>query len=220
MLLLGGFGAGMAFSLFSKEWVCSAILIAVTGGLLAVGINTLAPKVLRWFAKSKGGKKTWGYRQQIVVLVALAIGCAATAAFSAGAMQTHVFEMAFDIPPPKSISDLQVESHYAGGPGDLVSLMQFHADRSTIDQLVAHRPMKRDFAVVESYLHGQQDWPTLWSQLRGMSVSFNPAWESVPPMSKPEFYEWQSDGGTGPIQGVRLIWDAATGKAYVEYSSG
>ena len=54
------------------------------------------------------------------------------------------FEIAFGIAPPPGVTAVVAHRRYVGGPGDIVVLLRFRADRTAISEIVSARGLDRD----------------------------------------------------------------------------
>ncbi len=211
LILLGAVASGVLVFLFSGDWFCSAVAATVITGLALAVIDV----VIWWFFVWRwGGARRADIAERVCVLV---VACLVSMYFRADPEQ--LFKRAFGVPPPAGVSELEVERHYAGGPGDTVVLIRFLADRATIDKLISHRRFVREKEWVEILWSQRPDPQERWRRVFSDAVDFGGrAWKKGPPISKPFLYRW----GGFEYSGERtiLLWDAQSERGYAVYSLG
>ena len=124
MALLGGVCVGAGVSLFSGDWACSAVGLALLSVLLLPIADWLAERALR--LRSRGPSRplrVWNRRPQLVLLAAFTVALTGWSRLAYRLDRPRLFEAALGVPPPAGVTDLRVERHYGGGPGDMVCLI-------------------------------------------------------------------------------------------------
>jgi hypothetical protein len=135
-----------------------------------------------------------------------------------------VFESVFGIRPPPGVRDLRADRRYAGGPGDTTAVIRFVADKATIDALLAPQSFVADDQALGEWRQ-RGNWQQLCYEVFGNLTELGAEPHGgtpsiIPPMGEPHVYVYKLDkGGQAPRAAV-LLWDAATGQAYVQWLVG
>ena len=200
--------AGFLFTLvLSNDYCCSALGAAIIG---AVGVY-IVDYVFCVTPIVRHRHRMW-MRFTVALIIPLLL--ALSPLFRLG--KEEAFELAFGLKPPPGVSDLVVERHYEGGPGDYTLLLQFTADPATIEQITSHR----EFAPYE-------DLAALWDEVNGNWSAFVDAlhgyaarpgwWQQLKPMRNPDILQWWPQG---KARGTLLLWDPQSGTAYAAHWLG
>ncbi len=208
MLLVGGVVVGVGVFVGSGDWACSAIGYSMLGGVVACA----ADAVIRRFTSVK-----WRGKQRLTLLAIIVLLAVLGARLEFTLEKPRLFAEAFHQPLSANVTDLHVERHYAGGPGDMICLMRFQASSQTIDQLAASGMLQRDVKSEEDYSADIRSWDSVWGTVGTLSGQYGPPWSNRPPMVKPQIYRRDDPMNQG---NVNMIWDPATQTAYVQLSYG
>jgi hypothetical protein len=205
MALTGALATGLATTLLSND-CCSTALVA-----------TLAGAIVGWVAEKLAQTEClapWGLTLRKRLLGMIVVGVALSFCFRLTA--TSAFDLAFGFKPPPGITEIVAERHYAGGPGDKVMLLRFKADANAIQQLLASGKIQEQPSWFRDSGQGEP-WSDIWMRFAGGMKSMIPEdWSEIEPMSAPKYYEAWPRFATR----THLLWDAATGRAYVIYTLG
>jgi hypothetical protein len=99
------------------------------------------------------------------------------------------------------------------GP-DSTTLMRFDADRAAMDQILSARCLDEDREILEQHPPAT-DWAGFWGRVFGTEAKLGgKGWQSVKPMTAPKVYRRRTGEET-----ATLLWDAASGHAYVIYGT-
>ena len=115
--------------------------------------------------------------------------------FSIGA-GNRAFVAAFGV-PPEGVKNLSVDIHYVGGPGDMMTRIEFNTDEATLKKLVAARGMKLSEVAMIAPFTNRPNGPC-------------------------EAYDWFTDGSPtkGPLQSLQLYWYPAVHRAFAVHHVG
>jgi hypothetical protein len=205
---LGALASGTLVWFFSNEWICSAIA--------ATFITAIALEWTAILTRTYPGR-SWLVTRRSCYVWALLVASGVSQPFRANPSQ--LFERVFGMRPPEGVKDLEAERHYAGGPGDQIILIQFTADRATIDKLVAARGFKEDKDAIELYSDDERNPARLWDRLfTGVILLSGPKWKHAPMISEPFVYKW--DDVPDDAHRITMLWDAKSGRAYVMWTLG
>lgn len=208
LVLLAAGGTGVTVALISKDWCFTAFSSAVMAAVLIALLNSI---LLRLVAE----RFRWGRKLQLLVVAAIVAGFGWTFRID----EQQLFQRAFGTIPPQGVHSLMVDTCLTAPNRDQIILLRFAADQAVIDDLVSERNFVRDDGPVQLWLRGQITWDKLWETVfSDFDRGGGPNWTNVSPMSQPVFYRWDSEEGL--LESTRLLWDAASGKAYVLYTLG
>jgi hypothetical protein len=212
-----------AFSLKQVYWgafICCAlafviatkgqlVIQAVLGALLGARIVSVAERATRRLVWPRWGRAG----ERVVVLLSSAIlGLVLWVLLipRPGAL----FVDAFNMDAPTSVKQLAARRWFYGGDSEVH--MDFVTDVATIDQIVKSGGLQEAPERTNQFLAGQLTWAEMWFSTIGAQTASraDPAWSAVPPMQQPKLYVRPSSvKSTGP----GLLWDEATGRAYVAF---
>ncbi|NLE59929.1 MAG: hypothetical protein GX616_16375 [Planctomycetes bacterium] len=204
MMGIGAVSAGVFTTLVSSDWCCTVFGASVLGGVIA-GIGERVTQ-LRWVEK-------WRPRPVVRVLCAACIGVPIGFLFRLDSRAE--FRAAFGVEPPSSVRELQIEKHYAGGPGDSVTLIRFVADQVTLEQILAAKGFREDLDLTRLY-SPTQEWDIFWQRLFSNlpSTYGGEAWQSVGPIVSPRVYRFPPNQMDAVMDTITVLWDPVTGKVW------
>ncbi|QOV91525.1 hypothetical protein [Humisphaera borealis] len=212
--MFGGILSGAAVAMYSGDWACSAIGAGVIGAVMTglaawMTRNPLRPRSRRMLMR--------------VGAVALIIAAVQTILVR-DALRRGAFRDAFGVDPPAALQDLYVERFYAGGPGDMMTLMRFKVDPQIVRQLVATSRSEENSSY-NAYLAGTMSWKQLWDSTFAVASTRKVEWWlDAPPLAQPKLHTVGTSSvaptGGGPIRSTRIVWDDSTGETFVLMTSG
>ncbi|MCO6436739.1 MAG: hypothetical protein J5J06_06605 [Phycisphaerae bacterium] len=188
-------------ALLSHDWCCGSL----GAGLLA----GVAAYVLDWlFEALVEPKHPMPTRATIMIITGLL-----------GGLLFHLtpneaFQMAFRTPAPQGITGLTYRLHYAGGPGDAAMWMQFSADHSTVEKLIAQGGFTEDPDQLQMCLDTLPDRDFKACIFGGINSK-----ERDEAVIVPSFNLRQFEYGTN-IEHVVVLWDTGTNEVWVLYTYG
>jgi hypothetical protein len=200
LVLSGALLSGVFVWFFSNDWFCS---------VLGAVLFTVAMLMISEVIVSRVQTKRVGLVRSARLVWAVIVACGVGLYFRAD--PNGLFEQAFGVRPPDGVTDLEGERHM--GPGETTILLQFTADRSTIDKLVALREFKPDDRHLDMYWKEDRDAKKLWHEMFARLILFaGPKWKQAPQISSPVLYHLQR---RQYVDWATLLWDAETRKGYV-----
>ncbi|GEM_PF-5430775 len=220
LFLLGSLIAALADWFIAGDWLCGIISCALLGGIATIILSSLTALIQRRRCRQNPTLRPWCRKHQLIFLLILTTTFAALSLWLAAALKTDIFEAAFACPPPASITDLAADRHFAGGPGDTICFLHFHASRETLTQIISHRPLTKSNDEISNYLSGEETWPKFWNRIIGhWATSYHPTW-TIPTMKQPELYHWSNNDPATSHQATYLLWDPTTQEAYAIFLAG
>jgi hypothetical protein len=203
---VGALAAGLSTGFLSADSCFATLKAILLGAIIGRIVEAFAgSERLRW----------WRAHLRLRILVVAVLGLALALFFRLD--QSAAFEAAFGVRPPPGITNLTMERHYFGGPGDAFTLIRFHTDSATMEQLLVQAGLKEDQNA--SWLLAEHaDWSTFWKRifLNLPGRYGGSAWRDVAPIAAPKVYKDER----GPSGQVRLLWDPATGQVYALHCIG
>jgi hypothetical protein len=209
-LILGGAFSAALTGVAAANTACDAIGAAIFGALIA-GVAFIT---IRRFLRPHV-RRVAQFCVPVVVAVAMFVCLSSNS--------NDVFESAFGIRTPAGVRELRADRRYAGGPGDTTTVIRFVADQATIDALLKPRSFTADDQALSEWRR-QGNWQRLCYELFGnfseLGAEHGGRPSVIPPMGEPHVYVYKSqEAGQANESGV-LLWDAATGQAYVQWLFG
>jgi hypothetical protein len=205
--LLGAIVSGGAVAVFSGDWVCAALGAA----LIAAAVCGLSAWILR---RQTGRGRSWARLMLVILIVALAV---AQVSWTNVNLRRQALQTAFGADPSAGIRDLHVARHYAGGPGDTITLLRFNADSDLVLRLLSASSAQASNSLSQDSRAAGISAAQLWNQSFGFAQSWAGGWwpQTAPALKDPVLYIKPSAPDEMPTSSTTILWDRATGDVYV-----
>lgn len=211
--LIGGAVSGGAVAVLSGDWACAALGAAVIGAAL----SGLTASILGWRAGQRRIRVAAGLAALIGVLAVTQV------LWTKAALKENAFRTAFGTAPPATLQGLRVKRHYAGGPGDSVTLMRFNAGPELISSLVAGMPASAETEqLLQDFRAKRLSARDLWSKCFGSADPWAGGWwpADAPAMKDPVLYAKPAHQNQMPPSSTMILWDRGTEDIYVVTTVG
>ena len=208
--IVGALIVGVGVAALSHDSACAAISAAIIGAVVAVTLGFLL-KALRFSSKLR-------WSAIVVATVSLSL---VLAFVSRSLLYREAVVEAFGKDARPQFRSINVRRIYMGGPGDTVTLMIISAAPGVIDRLVQELPAPNIENPIEDFRSGNQSWEQFWdSAFRLADATGWHKWPTAPRLNEPNCYRSFEQGPGMPSVLKVIVWDRATGQAFVLLSNG
>lgn len=198
--------SAIGVAITSKDFFMTPLAAGTLAGIAVVGLRRI------W---QSGPWSEWKHVRTAQTLCMAAVPLAFTAGLSVDG--GHLFEQAFSVPAPAGIRGLTVDANLLNPAGERTALIRFTADPDAMSGLMAEAAFEPDPQVREARA-ADETWDNLIRQTLGDAARFGgTAWQSIRPMTAPTFRQW-TRSQDGLRMATRVLWDTATGEAFVLYT--
>lgn len=205
VFLIASISAFLFSLVVSNDWIFASVVAAVCAGVGSVAIMWLIRRLA----------SDWRMGSAIRFGVPIVVGLACS--FLSILNTERGFEYVFGVSMPMEIGDARIQRRYAGGPGDEVTMLWFHATPATFDALIEARGLRPDAARASKVEAGEIDVQrAVESCATIFRVEAWSIWRDTAPRATPEYYEWASDA----TERVRVIYDRQSGFAIAIHGIG
>lgn len=197
--------SAVGVALTSRDLFMTPIAAATLAGIAVVGLQRVC-RSRPW--------SDWKHIRTAQTLSIVAVPLAFTTGLSVD--RAHLFHEAFGTPVPAGCRDLTIDANLLNPAGKRTVLMRFNAEQSTMSVLLADATFRHDPQMEEARA-AQETWDNMVSQAFSEFGRFGGQAWSMAAMSAPEFRHRQRTAD-GVQMETRVLWDSATGEAFVLYT--
>jgi hypothetical protein len=202
-------GAALVYTLGQDSFWPTFLGGMVTAALVAgadLGLSAAAPRIGRYMRLS-----------QILLILLLALAVA----WFYRSERLQAISAAFGLyPPPPGLVHVDIEHLTARETGRKLTVIQFIATRSVLDQLVSARHFTQDTKIALKPGKESKEQRGLWNHVFSRyGLSVEDRWKNRLPVLQPVVFQWSGTTRDTSGQQTSLLWDASSGRGCAIHGS-